>query len=621
MFWHRRKNRDQDLDRELRSHLALEAEEQRQELGLSPDQARHSARRALGNATCLKEDVRESWGFGWLERFAQDVGYGIRTLRKSPAFTAMAAGTLALAIGANTAIFSVIEAVLFRPLPYRDPSRLVLLSDPRNPDDDGILYSDFESWRSHSRSFIDMAIYYRDSGWSQVTLTGSSNEPQTAQGAFVSANFFSVLGVSPIRGRSFTAEEVDRREHVVLLSHELWISRFGSSPDVIGQALRVDGVNSKIVGVMPAAFDYPGADSAFWAPISTNPHWNDPALLGNDPNKSQGFYARWQAVGRLRSGISPSSAQNELNSIAKHLQETSPNEHRASGIAVVPLHVHVTGDTRLALALLFAAVCLVLLIACTNVSNLVLARGAARQRELSLRSALGASRVRILRQLFTENLTLAIFSASLGVILTPPAIRALIVTAPPGIPRLDQTRIDGHVLMFTLTVAILSAILFGVLPAWKASRSDPVESIKGGTGTGAGATRVRKVQKSLAVAEFALALILLAGAGLLLRSFFLIRAVNPGFRPQHVLTMHITLPPLSAVGRHQLLDELTLARLRTLPGVLAAGAIHELFSAAAADNFDLRSIEGRPPESRRQWTPLAWTTIRGITFKQWERAC
>jgi predicted permease len=613
MFWRRRKTREQDLERELRSDLELEAAEQ-EENGLSADEARYAAQRVFGNATLIQEKTREMWGWTFLERCGQDIRYGVRALRKSPSFACIAVVTLALAIGANTAIFSVIEAVLLRPLPYRDPSHLVLLTDAKDPDEGGILYRDFEVWKSQNRSFADMGVYYRDSGWSRVTLTGG-NEPASVQGAFVSANFFSVLGVSPILGRSFTTGEEARRERVILLSHHLWVSRFGSSPDVVGQMLQVNGANFQIIGVMPASFQFPGADSAFWAPMSTNSYWSDPTLLITDPNHSPGFYARWQAIARLRPGVMQRAAQTEMNVIAAHLEQSNPDLARPSGIAVIPLHVKVAGKTRLALAVLFAAVCLVLLIACTNVSNLVLARGAARQRELSVRSALGAARTRILRQLFTENLILAIFSGCLGILLAPAAIRALIALAPPGIPRLQQTHVDTAVLFFTLAIASLSAIFFGLIPAWKASHSDPIESLKAGGRSASDSTRLRRIQKILVIAEFAFALILLAGAGLLVRSFLIVKAIDPGFRPEQVLTMHITPALHSSAGRTRFLDEMSLRRVRSLPGVVAVGAIDGLFSSDDIKDFGLRSIQGRPPEPRARWSPLAWTTVRGNYFQ------
>jgi putative ABC transport system permease protein len=608
-----RKVREQELERELAYHLAKLAEENRDD-GQNPADAHSGARRQLGNATLIKERMREVWRWSFADQCWQDLRYAFRSLHGSPAFTIIAILTLGLAIGANTAIFSVLESVLFRQLPYPDPSRLVLLSDPQDPDDGGLLYQDYQAWKAQTRTFDALAIYYRDSGWSRITLTGQG-EPQTVQGAFVSANFFSVMGVRPLLGRSFTPEEEALHERIVVLSHALWTSRFGRSPDVIGQSLQIDAADSQIIGVMPATFQFPGSDSTFWVPITTNRYWHDPALLLNDPNRSLGFYTRWQAVGRLRSGLTTAAAQHEMDTLAKRLAQRSPNAHRPSGIAVLPLRIKVGGNTRLALAVLFAAVCLVLLIACSNVANLVLARGAAREREISVRIALGAGRRRILGQLLTENLLLTALSASFGIALAAIGIRLLITLAPPGISRLNETRLDLGVLVFALFIAALSFLLFGLVPAWKTSQADPHESLKSATRGMRGSNRLRALRSLFVIAEFSLAVVLLSGAGLLLRSFLNLRAVDPGFRPDHILSMHITLPANSPAGRAELLDEETLARARAIPGVRAVGAVGGLFSNGAGRNFALRIIEGRAPERLAQWKPLAWTTIRGDYFQ------
>ncbi len=609
----RRNQLERDLGRELQFHVA-ERIAALNSTGLSEGEARRRVRQEFGGIEQVKEECRNARGTLWFESTIQDLRYAFRTLRNSPVFTAIAVLTLGLGIGANTAIFSVVESVLLRPLPYHDPSHLVVLSDPKDLDDGGILYRDFEALKSQNQIFDALAVYYRDSGWSQVTLTGNG-DPQTVQGAFVSANLLRVMGIPPIIGRFFTAEEEARRERVILLSYELWTSRFGRSPDVVGQSVQIDGANSQIIGVMPASFQFPGRDSEFWTPITTNRYWNDPAILINDPNHSRGFYTRWQAVGRLRTGVTQLRAQAEIDTLAKRLEQESPDPHRFSGIAVAPLQIKVGGSTKLALVVLFAAVCLVLLIACSNVANLVLARGAARQREISVRIALGAGRVRILRQLLTENLLLAILSGCVGTALAAIGIRILIAMAPPGIPRLDETHIDTGVLVFALIIAGFSALAFGLIPALKSAHTDPNESLKSGARGMWGSTGLRSMRNVLVIAEFSLAVALLAAAGLLLRSFLMVRSVDPGFHPDHILTMHITLPANSPIGRAEFLDDSTLARTRSIPGVRAVGAVGGLFSVGDARDFGLRSIDGRAPESPTQWRPLAWTTIRGDYFQ------
>jgi predicted permease len=599
----RREHFERDLDREIRSHLELEIAEQ-QANGRSPDQARHAAQRVFGNTALVKEVTREMWGWTSLERLGQDLRYSIRALRRSTAFTVVAVGTLALAIGANTAIFSVIEAVILRPLAYKEPGRLALL-------DEGTTYTDFQVWKSQSRTFEDMAVYYRSGGRSQVTLAGTG-EPESVQGAFVSSNLLPLLGTPPLIGRWFTQNEQIQQQRVVVLAYGLWNRRFGASPDIAGKVLSMDGVDSRVIGVMPPSFQFPSGDVQFWAPITTNRYWGETFKF--DPNYSRYAYARWDVVARLKPGATVTSAQAEMGAINARLERSAPDRNRAPAIHVVPLRVNLSGDTRLAFYVLFGAVSFVLLIACSNVGNLVLARGAARGREMALRTALGAGRARLVRQLLTESSLLALLSGGIGVALAAFGIRALIALGPPDIPRLGEAALDPVVLGFALAVSMLSAIAFGLVPALRISRCDPQESLKsGGRGLsgGAGLTRTRSL---LVVVEFALAVILLTGAGLLTRSFLAVEAIDPGFQPEHVLTMRVTLPTGTAAARRSALDELTLERVRSIPGVSAVGAIDGLFNRQPGD-FGLRAVDGHRPEPRTQWTPLDWTTIRGDYFE------
>jgi predicted permease len=307
----------------------------------------------------------------------QDLRYALRTLHKNPGFTAVAVLTLALGIGATTAIFSVIEAVILRPLPYKDPARLVLLADSQDPEGGAFLFKDICAFKSQSRSFEDIAAYYRDSGFSTVTLT-SGGEPESVQGAFVSANFFPVMGVGPALGRVFDSDEEAQREKVVVLSYGLWKRRFGGSRDAIGKALQIDGVDSQIIGVMPATFQFPARDQQFWAPLTTNRYWDDPGLNARiDPRHTRYFYERWQAIGRLTRQTRIAEAQTEVNTVFRRSEPDFDN-HWIPGITLTPLRVTLSGNTRLALIVLFCSVSFVLLISCGNVANLVLARRYAR---------------------------------------------------------------------------------------------------------------------------------------------------------------------------------------------------------------------------------------------------
>jgi predicted permease len=609
-----RRKLDEDFQQELEAHLEMLTEENICR-GLPPQEARRGARLRLGGMTQLHEVHRELWGLPWLETLVQDVRYGLRQLRRNPGFTAVAVITLALGIGADTAIFSVIEAVLLRPLPYKDPGRLALLTDPQDHKDGAFLYKDLEAWRVENRSFRDLAVYYRDSGYSRVTLT-AGDEPESVQGAFVSANLFRSMGVAPLLGRVFTPEEEARGERVVLLSYGLWLRRFGGSEDVTGKTLQINGINSVIIGVMPESFQFPDLDQQFWAPITTNPYWNDSAVTTNiDPRHTGYFYERWQAIGRLKPGVSSKQAQAEMTAVFTRTQRADPDKNRGTGIDVVPLRINLSGNTRRALTVLFGAVFFVLLIACCNVANLVLERGAGRDREMAVRTALGAERRRLIRQLLTENAVMAIFSGILGLFLASVGVRALVALGPPDIPRLNEAGLDIGVLAFTLGISLFAAVLFGLAPALKMWQNGPNESLKSGCRAASGSVDLRRTRGVLVIAELALAVILLTGAGLLVRSFLATEAVNPGFRPEHVLTMQVTWPTGTSDVIRSGLYKRVLENVRSLPGVQAAGGISDLFEMGPPMILGLRSIEGRAPEPREKWTPLIWKSVSGECFR------
>jgi putative ABC transport system permease protein len=545
-----------------------------------------------------------------MQTLLQDLRYAVRILAKNPAFTVVAVLTLALGIGANTSIFSVIEAVLLRSLPYQDPSRLVLIADPQEPQGGGLLYKDFETCKAELHNLQDLAIYYRNSGIARVTLT-AAGEPEAVQGAFVSADFFSTMGVSPQLGRAFTSDEEQQKAHVMVLSHGLWLRRFGGSPDAIGKNLQIDGVPSQIIGIMPATFAFPDKSQQFWAPLTTNRSWQEPALSTQiDPRNTRLFFARWIIIGRLKPNVNVSQAQAEIDSLIARLNQAEPDKNRAP-VKVLPLGVHLSGNTRLALFVLSAAVVFVLLIACSNVANLVLARGAGREREMAVRAALGAGRARLTRQLFTESALLALISGVLGLALASAGVRALVAFAPGDIPRLNEARLDAGVLAFTLGVSWLAAILFGLLPALKTSQRDPQEALKS-AGRGAVApVALKRTRDLLVVAEFALAIVLLTGAGLLIRSFLAVESVDLGFHPEHLLIMRITMPAGVPQVRLLAFHDQVLKRVAALPGVKADGAISDLFELGDVRNLGLRAIEGHAAEPQEKWTPLIWKSVSG----------
>ena len=546
-----------------------------------------------------------------METLLQDLRYAARTLGKNRSFTLVAVITLALGIAVNTTMFSVIEAVILRSLPYKNPQQLVLLSDPQDSINGGFLLKDFERLQQRTHSFAGLAICYRDSGFSRVTI-GGSVEPEQVQGAFVSASFFPVMGVAPALGRVFDAKEEARQERVVLLSHGLWLNRFGGSRDVLGRTLRLNDRVFQIIGVMPATFQFPARDQMFWAPLTTNPFWNDPELATADLRHHTRFlWERWQVIGRLHDNLTLSQAQTETSAVFHQIAQDDPDQTRAIGVNLLPLRVELSGNTRLALFVLFGAVGFVLLIACSNVANLALARGAGRGREMAIRSALGAHRARLVRQLFTENLMLALVSAALGLIVSYFGIRVLIALGPPEIPRLEQTGIDSSVLGFTIALSLLAAALFGIFPALRISQRGSGELLNSSRATTSdGPKRGRNV---LVVAEFALAVMLLSGAGLLVRSYVAVESVDLGFQPQHVLTLHVAMPGMTEAGRSAFYAAM-MERVRALPGVQSVGAIDDLFELGPPDKRGLRAIEGRAVDKPDEWTALNWRTISGDYF-------
>lgn len=549
-----------------------------------------------------------------MEAVLHDFRYAIRSLLKSPAFTTAAVLTLALGIGANSAIFSVIEAVMLRALPYRDSSHLVLVTDADNSDNGGFLYKDFSVFQAQSRSFEDLAIYFRDSGYSRATLN-IANEPQQVQGAWVAANLFPMMGIEPEIGRVFTHGEEVRQERLVVLSHRLWQQRFAASRDVLGKTITIDGSPFLVIGVMPEAFQFPASDQMFWAPMTTNRYWGDPGLTSHiDPRHSAGFYQRWQVIGRLRNGMRLQGAQLDTDRVFAQLAQQDPDAFRVRALRLAPLQVSISGNTRLALTVLFGAVGFVLLIACSNVANLVLVRGAGRRQEMAIRAALGASRSRLIRQLLSEALVLATTAAASGTFLAYVEVRLLLTFAPVNVPRLEQSRIDIPVLLFTLALSLVATLACWLGPAVHASRRNPQEALASLTRSATASGGLRRARNLLVLAEFTIAVVLLSGAGLLLRSLITLQSVEPGFEPQHVLTLSVTAAGGSSAAiaaRH----EQVLDRVRNLSGVEYAGAVTDLFEPRQPNLLGLRAIEGRSVELEQQWTALTWNTVSGDYFQ------
>jgi putative ABC transport system permease protein len=502
-----------------------------------------------------------------MERLMHDLRYGVRTLIKSPLFTCVAVVALALGIGANSAVFSVVNAVLLRPLQFKDPEQLAMLwgkfdkeGIPRN----WISQPELFDLREQCQSYEDLAAYTTGG----ANLTGSG-EPVRVSSAIVSPGFFQILGLQPAIGRTFVPEEEQpANSKVAVLGYGLWQSRFGGNPDVTSQTVQLNGETYAILGVMPAGFDFP-EKSELWVPLAL-----DRANL-----QSRGSHYL-QLIGRRKPGVSLEQAQSELNIVAQTLQQQYQQNYPADtgfGLFLVPMHQQVVGEVRPALVVLLAAVGLVLLIACANVANLLLARATIREREVAVRTALGATRWRIVRQLLTESTLLALTGGAIGLLLAFICVKLFVAFGPRDIPRLEEISLDQRVIFFSLGLSVLTGLVFGLAPAFHLAKADLHESLKeGGRAViGSGHQRLRKI---LVVSEVAVALVLLAGAGLMLKSFRRVLEVDPGFRTENVLTMRLALPQTRYRENKDIIrfyKEL-LDRIAVLPGVATAGAVSHL---------------------------------------------
>jgi predicted permease len=557
---------EEELTQELQAYLEMLTDAKISQ-GLHPSEARRAALIEMGGVEQVKEQVREVRMGHVLETIWQDLRYGARMLRKKPGFTFVAVLTLALGIGANTAMFSVINAVLLRPLPYQDADRLVFLWSEalkRSVREATSSYANISDWKHQNQSFEDLAVFDPAS----VTLA-ETGDPEQIQSVRASANLFSLLGVEPILGRTFSPEEEQSNARVVVISYGLWQRRFGGSHSVLGQTLEIDNLKSQVIGVMPERFQFPATNSQIWEPHTLSPNREQWEIQrGSGP---------WRVVGRLKPNVTLQQAQTEMSGIAGHLEQAFPNINNGLSLHLVPFHIQLTGSgVRLALWMIFGAVVFVLLIACTNVANLMLARGIAREREIAIRMALGAGRQRVVRQLLTESALLSLLAGLFGLVLATTGMKALISFAPQGIPRLDGVKIDPIVIAFTLGVSLLTGLLFGLVPALKVSQSDPGGALKEGRSSmgGLGGRRIRRL---LVIAEFGLALPLLLGAGLLVRSFTHIQSVDPGFNPERVLLVQAPPSRSSTAEQWRLYYGQLLERVSTLPGVEAASLIEDIF--------------------------------------------
>jgi len=588
IFWGRRL--DKDFEQELEIHLAMLTEENIRQ-GMAPQEAKRTARLRLGGLTQLREMHRELRGLPRVETFFQDIRYALRMLRKNPGFAIAAVMTLALGIGGNTAIFTVINAVLLRPLHFQNPERLVTLweSNPQQEMDRATVSPpNFVDWRTQSQTLEHIAAYRY---WGFVLAGGG--EPERITGARVSASLFPLLGVKPILGRTFLPGE-DRfgSSPVVLIREGLWRRRFGADPRLIGKSLTLNGGSYTVVGILPSDFKLPDAEVCV------------PPALEPYAMTQRGSRALTVLAG-LKPGLTLTQARAEMHTIARRLQRQYPEANAGWDVTILPLHEEMVAHVQPALLVLGGAVAFVLLIACANVANLLLARATSREQEIAVRIALGASRSRLIRQLLTESVLIALLGGALGLLLAQQGTDLLVTLSAADLPRTGQIGIDRYVLAFTLLLSLVTGLGFGLAPAWHASQPDLNQSLKEGRGRATGSTRLSPLRNAAVVCEVALALVVIIGAGLLVRSFVGLLAVEPGFNPANVLTMTISLPESKYPEGHQKVTffQQLLQRVNTLPGVASAGLVSHLPLAGRSLNADF-TVEGRSLLSSGQ-SPLA----------------
>jgi putative ABC transport system permease protein len=553
----RRKRMMADLEQDIRDHIEKETQDNI-ERGMSPEEARYAALRKFGNVTRVKEDTREVWSFGWLEQLWEDVRYALRMLRKNPGFTAVAVMTLALGIGSNTAIFSIVHAVVLRPLPYYKPNRIMRLwmAAPEKAVRQLVFSGpNFVDVRDQSRTFLALAAHR---GWPFIVTGGS--QPLRVYGQRVSASLFDVLSVAPLMGRAFApGEDVEGKDSVVIVSYRFWQGYLRGAANIIGRSVVLSDSPRTVIGVMPADFEFPSPETDLWVPL---------ALTPQDRNRNlETFYV----VGRLRDDVSRQQAQSEMTGIAGRLADQFPGSNKGKTIRVVPLHDDLIRDVRPSLLVLFGAVAFVLLITCANLGNLLLTRIKRRVKEFAVRSALGASRQRLVRQVVTEGLVLATAGGVCGVWLGHLCRRLLVQMASGQVPRVEESGLHPVVLGFALAITTICGLLFGLYPAFYATRVDLAGAMKQGFPTFARRLGPRGL---LVVVQVSVAVVLLTGDLLMLRTLLKLNEVNLGFNTNELLAFETFLSP----KRYKTPESLTgfyqhvLERVRSIPGVRAVGA-------------------------------------------------
>ncbi|HEV3201820.1 MAG TPA: ABC transporter permease [Bryobacteraceae bacterium] len=596
-----RRRREEELDRDIREHLEMEIRDNL-ERGMAPEAARAAALRKFGNVARIKEDTRAVWGWMWVAQVLQDIRYALRLLRKNPGFATVTTVTLALGIGMNTAVFSVVNAVLLKPLPYPNAERLVWLADYNERFKmEAVAGPDFLDWKAQAQSFEKMAGY----GYGRGTISINGNADQ-AMNAFVTDDFWSITGAQPSPGRTFAPGE----RGVVILGRGIFERRLGSDRNIIGKSVTLDGRAVTVVGVMPPGFRFQFPQSAPSVTEQTEVDAYEPSDL-SPANQVRGRnMAIVNVVAKLKTGTSIQQAHAEMDAIQARIARENPKSfYDQVTLRVVPLQEKLVGNARRALLVLLAAVGFVLLIACANIANLLLARASSRQKEIAMRAALGAERLRVVWQFLAEGVVLAVLGGALGLLLARWGIVLMLRLGPQAVPRLAETAMDGRVLGFTFAVSLLTGLLFGLGPALACSQTKLHHVLKEGGWTSAGSAGLR-LRRLLVGGELALALVLLIGAGLMLKSFWRMNARPAGFQPESILVMRVSLsgPNYRSMPQQFTYIEQALRRLEAAPGVQAAGIANSTVRGVVG-------VEGAPPFPPGQGPQTTYNTRSAGYFR------
>ena len=586
----KRQRVESELDREMRYHLERQVDENIR-ARMNAQEAREAAARMFGGVSQIEEQCRDMRRTQYLENFLQDLRYAVRMLGKSPAFTIVIVLTLALSIGANSAIFGVIDGVLLKPLPYPQAERIARVfyrsplypKFPLNP-------WDFLDFRARNRSFENLAMYTH----ADVQLSGMGSDPVKLSAFRISSGYFRVLGVQPARGREFDfSEERPGNGNLVILSDRVWRNQFGAAADILGRKVLLNSQPYTVVGVMPPGVDHPGNSYNSVAYGDTVDAWT-PFTFDGNPNNRGSHYV--EGIGRLQPGVTAEQAAADFNGIMTELASQHEGD-KGWTISMVPLYEEIVGSVHKMLLVLLGAVGLVLLIACVNAANLLLARAAARQKEIAVRVALGAGRGRLVRQMLAESLLISLLGGALGALFAVVGVRALVSFLPVGFPRTDAIHVNGFVFSFTALVAVATGLFFGLVPAVQASRTDPRQGLLEGGRGASGTARQTRLRAVLVVSEIGLACLLLVGAGVMLRSFVNLLRLDPGFQPNHVLTAETALPNASYKTTDNIgsFYQRLLINLNTLPGIAAVGAGTDLPWTGYDENLGGFTIEGKIP--------------------------